>query len=231
MKTAVITGGSKGIGRACVAAFLEHGFQVYTCARSAEGLEQLKNSFPGKPLNTYVADMGNPMQVKEFGLWVNSQTNAVEVLINNAGIFKPGQILNEDEDVFDELIQVNLASAYRLTRILAPQMVAQKSGHIFNICSTASITAYTNGGSYCISKFGLYGMSKVLREELKPTGVKVTAVLPGATFTESWEGSGLAEDRFIPAEDIASAIWHIYFMAHSTVVEDIIIRPQLGDIN
>jgi short-subunit dehydrogenase len=231
VKKAVVTGGSKGIGRACVAAFLEHDFQVYTCARSAQGLELLLQEFSGKPLHIYKADMGDARQVKEFGQWVQIQAGAVDVLINNAGIFRPGQILNEDEDVFDELIQVNLASAYRLTRMLAPHMVARKLGHIFNICSTASITAYTNGGSYCISKFGLYGMSKVLREELKPTGVKVTAVLPGATFTSSWEGAGLPEDRFIPAEDIASAIWHTYSMAPSTVVEDIILRPQLGDIS
>ncbi len=230
-KSAVITGGSKGIGQALVLLFLKNGFQVFTCARSQEGLDKLKASAQGLPLQTFVADMGKPEDVKSFCNWVLEQTSTLDVLVNNAGIFKPGQILNEEDNVFDQLINVNLASAYRVTRYLAPTMVAMGSGHIFNICSTASITPYTNGGSYCISKFGLYGMSKVLREELKTTGVKVTAVLPGATFTSSWEGSDLPLERFIPAGDIALAVWQAYSMSPSTVIEDLIIRPQLGDID
>jgi short-subunit dehydrogenase len=98
------------------------------------------------------------------------------------------------------------------------------------MCSTASITAYTNGGSYCVSKFALYGLSKVLREELKPHGVKVTAILPGATYTASWEGVDLPPERFMKAEDVASAISNAYGMSPGAVAEEILIRPQLGDI-
>jgi short-subunit dehydrogenase len=107
---------------------------------------------------------------------------------------------------------------------------AQKSGHIFTICSTASITAYTAGGSYCISKFALLGFTKVLREETKLQGIKVTAILPGATLTPAWDGVELPESRFIPADDVASTIYSAYTMNPSTVLEEILIRPQLGDI-
>src|SRR5690606_34812846 len=95
----------------------------------------------------------------------------------------------------------------------------------------ASLTAYPNGGSYAISKFALLGFSRCLREELKPFGIKVTSVMPGATWTDSWMGSGLPEDRYIPAVDIAEAGFSAYNVATSTVVEDLVIRPMLGDIH
>ena len=110
------------------------------------------------------------------------------------------------------------------------EMKRLKKGYIFNMCSIASIKAYANGGSYGISKFALYGMTKVLREELKEFNIKVTAVLPGATLTASWEGVDLPEERFIKVEDIAELIWTTYRLSDRTVVEDLVIRPQLGDI-
>src|SRR5690606_33154149 len=101
---------------------------------------------------------------------------------------------------------------------------------IFNMCSTASITPYVNGGSYCISKFALLGMSKVLREEMKPFGIKVTTVIPGATLTASWEGTELPSDRFMKSEDVAATIWTAYALSPQAVLEELIIRPQLGDL-
>ena len=109
-------------------------------------------------------------------------------------------------------------------------MQERGAGAVFNICSTASLMAYNNGGSYCMSKFALYGFSKVLREEMKPHNIRVTAVLPGATFTASWEGVDIPEARFMPAEDVAEMIYQTYAMSDRTVVEDIIMRPLLGDM-
>ena len=109
-------------------------------------------------------------------------------------------------------------------------MKTKKHGHIFNLCSIASIKAYPNGGSYAISKFALLGFSKCLREELKPLGIRVTAVMPGATYTSSWDGVDLPEKRFIPVEDIAETIFSAYKLSGRSVVEEILIRPQLGDI-
>jgi short-subunit dehydrogenase len=98
------------------------------------------------------------------------------------------------------------------------------------MCSIASIKAYPNGGSYAISKFALLGFSKVLREELKEFNIRVTAVLPGATRTASWDGVDLPEDRFMRAEDVAETVFSAYSISERSVVEEIIIRPQLGDI-
>jgi short-subunit dehydrogenase len=229
-KSIIISGGSQGIGKALVKKFLENGFQVFTCARNAEKLESLKKEFNHPLLHTFVADLSDKKQVSNFAQWILNQETKIDVLINNAGYFLPGQIQNEEDGILESQIEANLYSAYHLTKAILPSMQKSNSGHIFTICSTASITAYTAGGSYCISKFALLGFTKVLREELKTQGIKVTAVLPGATLTPAWDGVNLPDSRFIPAEDIANTIFSAYMMSASTVIEEILIRPQLGDI-
>lgn len=174
------------------------------------------------------------MAVKEqVGRWVSSLTipgNQPLALVNNAGIYMPGSIQTEEDGVFEALIQSNLASAYHTTRAFFPHIQKASKGHIFNICSTASITAYTNGGSYCISKFGLLGFSKVLREELKTSNVGVTALLPGATLTDSWAGVELPESRFMQPSDVANVLWNAWELSPGCVLEEIVLRPVLGDI-
>jgi short-subunit dehydrogenase len=229
-KSVVISGGSQGIGKALVKKFLLEGFKVYTCARKKQGLEDLEKECQSTLLKTFVADLSEKAEVLAFADWVLQNEKNIDVLVNNTGVFLPGQIQNEEEGVIEKQIETNLYSAYHLTRKLLPKFISQKSGYIFTICSTASITAYTHGGSYCISKFALLGFTKVLREELKDKGVRVSAVLPGATLTQSWDGVDLPKERFIPAEDIASTIFSAYQMSPSTVIEEILIRPQLGDI-
>ncbi|ADB41129.1 SDR family oxidoreductase [Spirosoma linguale] len=219
----VVTGGSKGIGRAIANRFITEGFDAVVCARSVENVE-------GPGLLPFAADLSTREGVNSLLQYIHSLQRPVDVLVNNTGVFQPGQIHNEAEGTFEQLMSTNVASAYHLTRGLVGDMIARRRGHIFMMCSTASITAYTNGGSYCISKFALLGMSRVLREELKPHDVKVTAILPGATLTASWEGTDLPEDRFLKADDVADSAWAAYALSKSAVIEEILIRPQLGDI-
>ena len=98
------------------------------------------------------------------------------------------------------------------------------------MCSIASLNAYPNGGSYTISKFALLGFSKVLREELKDKGIRVTSVMPGATWSHSWDGADFPEDRLMKSEDIALVVSNAIDLSPNAVVEEIIIRPQLGDL-
>lgn len=233
-KLVVVTGGSQGIGRAIVSKFAAEGFSIATCARHAGDLEVLKIQIeklnPGIEIFIHQADMSVKTEVRRFADFVASLNGAPVVLVNNAGYFVPGEITTEPEGNLESMINANLYSAYNLTRALVPQMKNQKGGHIFNMCSIASIQAYNNGGSYAISKFALLGFSKCLREELKEHRIRVTAVIPGATNTRSWSGAGLPDDRFIKAEDIASTIYSAYSLSPNSVVEEIIIRPQEGDI-
>lgn len=222
-KTIVVTGGTKGIGRAIVDKFTKEGFTVLTCART-QG-----DNFP-ENVHFFKADMSKKSEVLAFADFIQSTVNQVDILVNNTGFFLPGQIHNEKEGTLEAMIETNLYSAYHLTRALVDEMIERKEGYIFNICSTASITAYTNGGSYCISKFAMLGMSKVLREELKPHNVRVTSILPGATLTNSWAGVELPAERFIAPEDIAQVVWTAFNLPDSTVLEEILLRPMLGDL-
>ncbi|MEY5048220.1 MAG: hypothetical protein RLZZ175_1579 [Bacteroidota bacterium] len=230
----VVTGGSKGIGKAIIIKFLSNGFDVVTCARDSKYLEVLKNEI--SPLETKgnlyftTADLSKKEEVVIFFDFVKSKISQIDVLVNNTGVFQPGQINSEEDGVLENMINTNLYSAYYLTRLAIPEMVQRKAGYIFNMCSTASIMPYINGGSYCISKHALMGFSKVLREEMKEHNIKVTSILPGATLTASWEGVELPAERFMKPEDVADAIWGAYNLSANSVIEELLIRPQLGDL-
>ncbi len=233
-KVAVVTGGTKGIGRATIYKFAANGFDIITCSRDQAELEQLKldvgESFPDIQVLVRKSDLSFKAEVNDFVKFIIANKSHVDVLVNNAGTFVPGTISSEPDGTLETMVRLNLYSAYYLTRGLLAQMMHDKNGHIFNICSIASITPYANGGSYTISKFAMLGMTKVLREEMKNHGIRVTAVLPGATKTSSWEGTDLPDSRFIKAEDVADAVYSAYGLSPNSVVEELLIRPQEGDI-
>ena len=230
----VVSGATKGIGRAIADRFASQGFDVAVCGRNQSGLDEMldtySRSFPNCKLLAIPADLRSKEDAARFAGKVLAQWGSVDVLVNNAGNFLPGAIHDEPDGRLEEMIASNLFSAYYLTRAFLPAMLSSGRGHIFNLCSIASLHAYPNGGSYGISKFALQGFSKNLREELKTKGIRVTSVIPGATWTDSWAGAGFPEERFIQANDIALAVWNAWSMSPTAVVEDIVIRPQLGDI-
>ncbi|RYG30551.1 MAG: SDR family NAD(P)-dependent oxidoreductase, partial [Chitinophagaceae bacterium] len=152
------------------------------------------------------------------------------MLINNTGTFIQGNVSDEPDGALETMLNVNLFSAYHTTRAFLPYMKRQGSGHIFNTSSIAGISAYPGGGSYSISKFALMGFTKNLRQELKDHGIKVTAILPGAVYTDSWKGSGVSEDRIMEAEDIAKLVYNAATLSPQATVEEILVRPQLGDL-
>jgi short-subunit dehydrogenase len=152
------------------------------------------------------------------------------VLVNNAGAFVPGKVIEEEDGVMEYIMQVNFFSAYHLTRKLLPLLLKSNKGQIFNLCSVAGLKSYPNGGSYSVSKHALLGFSRALREELREKNIRVTTLLPGAVFTPSWSSAGIPEERFMKVEDIADSVFDIYSLSQNTVVEEIILRPMLGDI-
>jgi len=231
---AVITGATKGIGRAIVNAFAAEGFDLAICARTQADVEalqkELEATYPNAEFIAEAVDMSNKSAVKDFGNAIVKKWDKVDILVNNAGVFKPGAISEEEDGMLELQIETNLYSAYYMTRAILPTMESHKAGHIFNMCSIASFMAYPNGGSYSISKFAMLGFSKVLREETKTKGIKVTAIMPGATWSASWDGAPFPKDRLMKAEDIAHTVLAAAKMNKGAVIEEIIIRPQLGDL-
>ncbi|MDF2159206.1 SDR family oxidoreductase [Algoriphagus sp. CAU 1675] len=232
-KCILVSGGTKGIGRAIIKRFAKEGFDIATCSRNGEELQELKAEleahYPGIQVLAEVADLSKKEEVYAFAEKVKGFSNP-DVLVNNTGIFLPGAIHDEPEGNFEFIMHTNLFSAYYLSRCFVKEMIQRKSGHIFSMGSVAGTKAYPNGGSYAISKWAMLGMTKCLREELKPHGVKVTSILAGATFTASWEGIDLPEERFMRADDVAESVWAAYNLSPQSVVEELIVRPQLGDI-
>lgn len=228
MSVVLVTGASRGIGRAIAERFAREGCTVIACARGLDGLGELRAAQP--QIEAVACDMRDDAAVDALARDVLSKHGAVDLLVNNAGAFRPGDIAGEADDALLEMLQANLFGAYRLTKRLLPGMVEHRSGMVLNVCSTASIAAYPNGGSYSIAKHALYGFSRNLREQMKPHGVRVVALLPGATLTASWEGVPLPPERLMPAADVADMAWAAWAMSPRTVIEDIVMRPQLGDI-
>ncbi|MEA3425167.1 MAG: SDR family oxidoreductase [Bacteroidota bacterium] len=230
----IITGASKGIGKAIAEQFAAAGHTLFICSRSEKGLydtvADLQTRYPQSTIKARPVDMSVQEEVKAFAAWCLG-FGTPDVLVNNAGQFMPGAVHNEPEGTLEQMIQVNLYSAYHLTRSLLPAMMKAQKGHVFNICSIASLHAYPNGGSYSISKFALLGFSKNLREEMKPYGIKVTAVSPGATMSASWDGFEIDPQRIMEAADIAKMVYAASQLSPMAVVEDIILRPQLGDLD
>lgn len=229
----IITGASKGIGKAIAEQFAAAGHTLLICSRSEKQLYDtmnlLQTNYPQCTVKAMPVDMGKKEEVRQFGIWCLG-FGVPDILINNAGQFRPGSLYNEEAGILEQMIEVNLYSAYHLTRMVLPAMIVAKQGHIFNICSIASLHAYANGGSYSISKFALLGFSKNLREELKPHGIKVTAVCPGATMSASWDGFEVDPKRIMEAVDVAKMVYAASQLSPIAVVEDIIMRPQFGDL-
>lgn len=232
----VITGASKGLGKAIAEAFAEdrQGHSFFLCARHKEELEltgrELQGRFPQINMYTKTCDVADKNDLNAFVNWILSLTEKIDILVNNAGIFLPGSVHGEEDGILEKIMEVNVYGSYHLTRLILPGMIKAKSGHIFNICSIVSLNAYENGGSYSISKFAMYGFSKNLREEMKPHGIKVTHVLPGAAYTDSWSGSDIDPRRIMEAADIAKMVYAAAHLSPQACVEEIIIRPQLGDL-
>ena len=230
----IITGASRGFGKSIAEIFAANGHNLYISSRNEvslyKAMEELTTRFPEVSIKAKPFDLSRKEQVRDFGNWLLGFNISIDILINNAGSFEPGSVYNEPEGTMENMMTVNFYSAYHLTRLLIHKMIAQQSGHIFNMCSIASFQAYKNGGAYSISKFALAGFSKNLREEMKPHGIKVTAVYPGAAYTDSWAGSGIDPKRIMAADDVAKMIYVASQLSAQACVEDIILRPQLGDL-
>ncbi len=233
-KVIAITGATKGIGRAIAEKFAQNGYHVAVCARNKEDLKQMAiywtEHYPESEIFIFRADVNSKVQLQAFANHLLARFPVVDVVVNNAGVYFPGEVLTADEGTLEKMMEVNLYSAYNFTRMLMPSLKKQPAAHIFNMCSIASILAYPNGGAYSISKFALLGFSKCLREELKDSTIKVTAILPGATWSDSWAGADLPVERLVQAADIADTVYAASQLGKSAVVEEIIIRPQQGDL-
>lgn len=229
----IITGATKGIGKAIAIKFAAAGFDLAFCSRTAADVAKMEmdlRSEYGIKAKGWVADLAIKDQLRQFALEAQDFLGGCDVLINNTGVFIPGSIELESDETFESQMAINLHSAYYMSKALIPALKKGYRPHLFNMCSIASIVAYPNGASYCVSKFALLGLTKVLRQELMEHGVAVTAVMPGATLTESWGETAEPTSRFIRPSDVADSVWNAYAVNENCVIEELVLRPLAGDI-
>lgn len=227
----VITGGTKGIGRAIAARFADEGASVAVCARTENGLSEtlmeLNKLNPGGGHLGIKADCGREAELLSFFEKVRDSYGKIDVLVNNAGVYHESGLLAEPDGSLEETLAVNLLAAYHGARFFAPGMKEQKKGHIFNICSVASLRAVGEAGAYTVSKHALLGLSRSLGAELKPFGVRVTAIIPGSTLTASWTGTELDPANFVAPADIALAISNALRMSAASTIDELHITPTI----
>lgn len=234
-----ITGASRGIGKAIAELYAANGYNIFITSKNEftlyKTLEELVTKYAHVTIKAKAFDLSVKEEAIKAGKWMIEVGGAPDIVVNNAGMFVPGSVHDEPDGNLESQMATNLFSAYHFTRTILPQMMKSNSSpimnkHIFNMCSIASLQAYKNGGAYSISKFALNGFSKNLREELKPHNIKVTAVFPGAAMTDSWAGFDNKDKRIMEADDVAKMIFAASQLSFAACVEEIVMRPQLGDL-
>jgi NADP-dependent 3-hydroxy acid dehydrogenase YdfG len=230
----VVTGASQGIGAAIARAFAAEirGARLALVARHAAGLAVVARACArlGAQAVAFPCDCSDEAAVAAMERAVRRRFGAADVLVNNAGKYFGAPLLATSAADFDRMYSANLRSLFLVTKAFAPAMLRRRRGDIFNMGSIAGLVAYPGGAAYGAAKFGVAGLSKAMRAEFRDKGVRVSCVHPGATVSPSWAGSGVPHGRMMPAEDVAQAFVGVYRMTRRTVVEEIVLRPQLGDL-
>jgi NADP-dependent 3-hydroxy acid dehydrogenase YdfG len=231
----IVTGASRGIGLAILEKYARAGWNLAFCSKNADSVANAKQHL--QSINSQIKiyaeafDIGDKNAVLNFAKNCLKEFGQIDILVNNAGLFKQGELSAATlDDDLEYLMRVNLFSAYWMGKIIIPDMIKNKSGHIFNISSIAGLNDYDNGGGYTVAKFALTGYTKQIRNELKSKNIRVTGIYPGAVLTDSWAGIDLPPNRFIQPSDIAELIFTTSQLSSSSCVEDVILRPQEGDI-
>jgi len=230
---AVVTGASQGIGRAIAEAFAERdGAQVALVARTRSKLKTVAEACRergGEPL-VLPTDVTDDDAVAGMAETVTKRWGLPDVIVNNAGMFTYAPLNELTLEDFRKQIDVNLAGSFAVTQAFLSDMRERGSGHLFYMGSVASIQAYPGNAGYCAAKHGVRGLARVVREETKDEGLRVTTVIPGATYTPTWDGVDLPEDRFMPPGDVARSVVDAYHLSDRTVLEELVLRPQEGDV-
>jgi NAD(P)-dependent dehydrogenase (short-subunit alcohol dehydrogenase family) len=232
MSLVLVTGASRGIGAAVAEAFAARGARVALVARDANALAAVaaRCSEEGGEARAFVCDVTDAETVEAMAEAVGAWAGVPDVVVNNAGLFEPGGIRETSPEAFRRQMEVNVVSAFLVTRAFLGEMRARGSGRILMMGSVASIRGYPGGVAYGAAKHALLGLGRAIREETKGTGVSVTTLLPGATRTGSWDGTDLPDARFMPPEDIARVAVEVATLSPRTVVEEVLLRPDAGDI-
>lgn len=228
-KYALITGASEGIGKAIAHKLASIGHNLVLTARSADKLNTLKadllHNYPQLDILLLAFDLSQKSELNLLVESISAKNISINVLVNNLGIYEPGNFFEEMDAVFEKTLFINTFVPYFLCKTFGKEMAIRQEGHIFGIVSIAGKAPVQDALSYSVSKFAHYGLMQNLRLELKKSNVHVTSILPGATLTSSWGDTQIDARLFIQADDIAVSIVNCLQLSKGANVEEINISP------
>ena len=231
-RIALVTGATKGIGRAIAFELALAGYDLLLAARSLENLkaleEAIRTQYPETGVASCACDLATAAGCEALLRWAS--VRQVSVLVNNLGVYHPVSVLEETEADFAHQWQANYVTPHRLARGLAVEMMGKGEGHIVNITSVAAKTPVVTAGTYSVTKAALRSLTHVLREELRAHGVRVTEVVPGSTKTASWSGAPFPDSRFVMPSDVASAVRLALDVSKGASIDEVVVAPRQGNI-
>lgn len=231
-QVALITGGSSGIGFAIAQALLTEGMTVAITAREPKRLETAAAALRAKGGRVIAVpmDVSQASEVAAFVDQVMDEVGRIDLLVNNAGIFKGGEIADLSEADWDAVQDINLKGAFLCTKAVLPIMKTQHSGYVINISSVAGKTGFGSASAYCASKFGLIALTESLLEEGVKDGIRATAICPGYVATPMVAEVDVPQAEMIPPEDIAKLVQSLLHLAPLTVIREIVVN-RVGSVD
>ena len=228
-QVALVTGGSRGIGKAIALKLAQLGAFVSICGRDPETLRAAAEKIravAGKAFSR-AADVTRPSEVAELVHATESALGPITLLVNNAGIGNPGfgPLQDKSEADWDRVLDTNLKSAFLVSRAVAPLMMARRRGDIINISSLAGKNTFAGGALYCASKWGLQGLTGCMAEDLRQYGIRVSVICPGSVATE-FSGRGPKDpSQVLTAEDVAHAVAMLALQGPQSFMSEVHLRP------
>lgn len=226
-RTVLVTGGSRGIGRAIALRLASLGAAVAVCGRDKTALEVTESLLraAGTRVFSFVADVTQAGEVERLAQAAQKALGAVDILVNNAGLGVFGPAHKRSEEEWDRVLDTNLKGAFLVSRAFLPAMIRRKSGHIINISSLAGKNTFAGGGIYCASKWGLQGLSGCMAEDLREYGIRVTLVCPGSVATGFSPKSGKEISRLLQPEDVAHVVEMLVTQSERSFASEVQVRP------
>jgi NAD(P)-dependent dehydrogenase (short-subunit alcohol dehydrogenase family) len=224
---ALVTGGSRGIGRAIAVRLASLGAAVAICGRDSGALKEASAELAGLGGRVFsqVADVTRREEVEDLVTKTEAALGPVSILVNNAGVGVFGPTHEKSEEDWDRVIDTNLKSVFLVSKAVAPSMIRQKAGDIINISSLAGVNAFAGGGIYCASKWGVQGLSACMAEDLRGFGIRVSAICPGSVATE-FSGRGPKDaSKVLSAEDVAHVVEMMVTQSSKSFISQVQIRP------
>jgi len=237
-RIALVTGASRGLGRALALALAQRGCAVALFARSRDALEEVArrvraHGVPGLAID---GDACDPAAAELCVERVRAELGPLAILVNNAGLFRTAPFVDTGDALWREVVELNLCAAFRFARAAARAMIsARRGGTIVNVASAAGRRAFAGNAAYCASKFGLVGLTEVMREELRACGIRVVLACPGRIDTEAWDrcgidlrAAGIRREAMLRPERVAEWIADAACDSSSLVVDEIALSPPAG---